>query len=172
MTGSAHRSGLADGLREMMSRFPSGVAIVTSFDEHDRPWGMTCSSLCSATLDPPTLLVCLRAASPTMAAIAHHRMFAVNLLHARAQPAAELFASGTPHRFDLIPWQTPPSRTGPHLVEHAHTTADCAVARTDPVGDHVIVLGHVVTITGRTEQIPLLYGLRRYSSWSQHQAGR
>lgn len=42
---------------------------------------MTCLSLCSVNVDPPTLLVCLRAQSPTLVAILRCGTFATNLLH-------------------------------------------------------------------------------------------
>jgi flavin reductase (DIM6/NTAB) family NADH-FMN oxidoreductase RutF len=157
----------AQGFRTLMSEFPSGVAIVTTTDDEGRPWGMTCSSLCSLSVSPPTLLVCLRAESPTLAALVKRGSFAVNLLHDGARSAAELFASGRPKRFDLLRWQS--GRSGPHLVDAAHAIADCRVSRTEHAGSHVIVLGTVVAVTHQDGHVPLLYGRRRYSSWPEHQ---
>lgn len=153
-----------EGFRVMMGRFPTGVAILTTIDEDGTPRGMTCSSVCSVTMDPPTLLVCLRTGSPTLDAILRTGTFAVNLLHDRAQSVAQLFASGNPDRFDLIEWVDDPTAAGPHLVQDAHTIADCDVARTEQVGDHVIVFGEPHTVTERHGP-PLLYGLRSYHSW-------
>lgn len=154
-------------LRDMMSRFPSGVAVVTTFDRHGAPRGMTCSSLCSATLDPPTLLVCLRADGPTAEAVAAHGRFAVNLLHSHGRSAAELFSSGLAHRFSLVPWERSATGSGPHLPDHAHTAADCSVVQTIPTGAHLIVLGHPTTIVRYSSGPPLLYGLRDYHPWPQ-----
>ncbi|MET0236205.1 MAG: flavin reductase family protein [Kibdelosporangium sp.] len=155
--------------RTMMAGFPTGVGIVTTFDQLGRPWGMTCSSICSVALDPPTLLICLRSASPTLDALLRVSTFAVNLLHDGAQPAAELFASGDPSRFDRIRWQAAPRYGGPHLVDDAHSVADCVVTRSEVVGDHIVVFGEVRRI-GTTSAVsralaPLLYGRRRYASW-------
>ena len=158
-------------LRDMMSRFPSGVAVVTTFDPDGAPRGMTCSSLCSATLDPPTLLVCLRADSPTTAAVTARGSFAVNLLHSGGRGAAELFASGIPHRFTRLSWLRPAVACGPHLPEHAHAVADCRVAQTIPTGSHLIVLGYATTITQYSSVSPLLYGLRDYHPWPQASTG-
>lgn len=154
-------------LRDMMSRFPSGVAVITTFDLHGAPRGMTCSSLCSATLAPPTLLVCLRVDSPTAAAVTTHGQFSVNLLHSHGRAAAELFASGFPHRFTLIRWERPRGGSGPHLPDHAHTVADCEVVQTIPTGGHLIVLGHPTAIVQYSSTPPLLYGLRDYHPWPQ-----
>jgi len=153
------------GFRALMARFPTGVAIVTTMDEQGHPWGMTCSSVCSVALTPPTLLVCLRSGSPTLRATLWRGGFAVNFLHERARPTAELFASGAPDRFDLVPWWLGAEACGPHLTEDALATADCRVAGTSEVGDHVVVLGTAVGITDGLPRLPLLYGLRQYRSW-------
>lgn len=169
MTGSRQPAAnlLADDFRQLMAGFPAGVAVVTAFDLAGRPWGMTCSSLCSVTLSPPTLLVCLRHNSPTRAAVCSRAAFTVNLLHDQAQATAELFASGNPHRFDLVSWCPPEGTGGPHLAGAIHAIADCRVSRLSEVGDHTVIFGEVVRISSRGKPNPLLYGLRRYAGWSR-----
>ncbi len=150
--------------RELMSAFPTGLAVVTAMDRAGRPHGFTCSSLCSVGVAPPTLLICVSHRSATLAVIRDRGRFAVNLLHSNARHAAEVFASGRPERFSALPW-TPTSRLGlPHLVTHAHAIAECAVTQTMAASDHVIVLGEVVAMAHR-QAPPLLYGLRRYAAW-------
>lgn len=151
----------------LMSTFPTGVAVVTSIQLDGKPWGMTCSSVCSVTLEPPTLLVCLRQGSPTLQAILGLSTFAVNLLHRAARRTAELFSSGDPHRFDRVVWHYESSLGGPHLVFDAHAVADCKVTRTLSVGDHTVVFGEVFQVKQHTsgQPTPLLYGLRQYAYW-------
>ncbi|MFE2184737.1 flavin reductase family protein [Streptomyces sp. NPDC059455] len=161
----ARAAATGEGFRAMMRGFPTGVAVVTALDRDNRPWGMTCSSLCSVTLEPPTLLVCLRDGSPTLAAILDRGEFAVNLLHADAQGTAELFASGDRDRFDRVFWQLGGDGAGPHLRDDARAVADCRIRTSYPVGDHVVVLGEVYRVTHGPERRPLLYGLRRYGVW-------
>ncbi|GHE61369.1 hypothetical protein GCM10018785_33030 [Streptomyces longispororuber] len=156
-----------DGFRAMMSRFPTGVCVVTAVDADGQPRGMTCSAVCSVSIDPPTLLVCLRATSPTLDAVLDSGAFAVNLLHEGAQDVAELFASGDPDRFLQTPWERAPESAGPHLIRDAHTVADCGVVLTQRMGDHVTVFGETRRITQRHRQEPLLYGLRQFRSWSR-----
>lgn len=155
--------------RALMSTFPSGVSIVTTSDTGGQPWGMTCSSVCSVAVDPPTLLVCLRAGSPTLAAMERRSTFAVNLLHAGARETADLFASGAPHRFDQVRWTADGEAAGPHLPDDAHAIADCRISRTVRVGDHMVVLGEVFRVRHLARAAegpsPLLYGLREYASW-------
>ncbi|MFG2290995.1 flavin reductase family protein [Streptomyces sp. NPDC048595] len=156
-----------DDFRTMMSGFPTGVCVVATDDYEGQPRGMTCSSVCSVSLDPPILLVCLRDGSPTLESIMKSGMFTVNLLDEGAQEVAELFASGNPDRFLMVPWERAPGAAGPHLIRDAHTVADCDVVLTQRMGDHVTVFGETRRITRRHAQHPLLYGLRQFRSWSR-----
>ncbi|MBO3751126.1 flavin reductase family protein [Streptosporangiaceae bacterium NEAU-GS5] len=152
-------------IRPLMAEFPTGVAVVTAFACPGSPRGMTCTSVVSVTLEPPTVAVCLRTGSPTLDAVVESRQFTLNLLHARAQSTAELFGSGVPDRFSRIPWTAPQGARGPHLVEAAHMIADCVVVGESDVGDHAIVLGQVACFRRAASAAPLLYGRRRYAVW-------
>lgn len=152
-------------IRPFMATFPTGVSVITAMGADGNPWGMTCTSLCSVTLEPPTLLACLRRGSPTLEAVLASGAFALNLLHDGARPTAELFASGAPDRFAQAVWRISVTCKGPHLIEAAHVIADCRVTNTEIVGSHVVVFGEVCQITRKSEALPLLYGFRRYMRW-------
>jgi flavin reductase (DIM6/NTAB) family NADH-FMN oxidoreductase RutF len=156
--------------RTLMAGFPTGVAVVGAFDSLGRPRGMTCTSVCSVSLEPPILLVCIRHGSPTLEAILDRAGFTVNLLHVGAESTARLFASGEPDRFEAVRWYAGPEAGGPHFPDDAHAVADCRVLRTESVGDHTVVFGTVLRISQQRvvpQQAgrPLLYGLRRYEAW-------
>lgn len=152
--------------RELMSNFATSVSVVTALDGDGRPQGMTCSSLASVCLDPPTLLVCLRTGSPTLAAALAGQEFAVNLLHAGARSAAELFAARVPDRFAEVRWK--PSRRGlPWLLDEACASADYRVAGRIPVGDHTVVFGELLDARIDDRSNPLVYGKRQYTAWQQ-----
>ncbi|NUT46715.1 MAG: flavin reductase family protein [Saccharothrix sp.] len=154
----------AAAFRDLMSTFPSGLAVVTATDRDGRPHGFTCTSLCSVGVTPPTLLVCVSDRSGTLAVIRDRGRFAVNLLHSRGRHAAEVFSSGRPERFSALPWE-PTGHLGlPHLVAHAHAVVECVVTGTTAASGHVVVLGEVAAMAHRQEP-PLLYGLRRYATW-------
>ena len=154
----------AADFRALMSGFPTGVGIVTTFGVAGQVHGMTCSSICSVSVDPPTLLICLRDGSPTLAAMLSSETFAVNLLHEDGKPAAELFASGDPDRFDQLTWRT--GISGPHLIDAAHAIADCRLVRHERIGSHIVLFGEVVNVSEPAgSSRPLLYGRRRYATW-------
>lgn len=152
-------------LRPFMARFPSGVSIVTAVDG-DIPWGMTCTSLCSVSLDPPVILVCLRQGSPTLGAILGSGAFSINLLAGDARATASLFASGAPDRFGRVAWYQPYLPGGPHLIADAMAVADCLVTEHKQVGTHAVVFGEVLRVTSLRDAAPLLYGQRQFAVWN------
>jgi flavin reductase (DIM6/NTAB) family NADH-FMN oxidoreductase RutF len=157
-----------DEFRSFMSTFCTGVTIVTAVGRDDRPHGLTCTSLASVTMSPPTLMVCLNTTSGTLGAVRDSGRFAVNLLHERGRRAAEVFSSAAPDRFERIPWQR--GKAGQlWLVEDAFAVAECQVTEAVPVGDHVAVFGEVVTVD-QIEETPLLYGMRRFARWADDTA--
>jgi flavin reductase (DIM6/NTAB) family NADH-FMN oxidoreductase RutF len=157
-------SRMADPFRELMSRFPTGVAVVASVDARGAPSGMTVTSLASVCLNPPTLLVCLRTGSTTLATVQHRGGFAVNLLHARARSTAELFAAPVADRFARVRWRL--SGNGlPWLVDDAAAMADCRLVRQIQVGDHTVVLGEILHLAIERHGPLLLYGMRRFAQW-------
>lgn len=149
--------------RDLMSSFPTGVSVVTTMDS-EGPWGATCSSLSSVTLSPPTLLVCLREQGRTLHAVLACRRFAVNLLHASGRRAATVFSSLHVDKFAEIPWESWHPSGLPFLHRDAFAVAACEVATEIQVGDHRIVIGRVFDMRV-SAGVPLLYGLRHYSSW-------
>jgi flavin reductase (NADH) len=153
-----------EAYRQLMTAFPTGVAVITTIGPDGLPMGMTCSSLSSVTLDPPTLLVCMRSQSPTLAAVSAFGSFGVNLLHARGQHAAQIFSAPLADRFAKVRWRTAPRSGLPWLAEDAFAFAECVVSGRLPVGDHTVVLGEVAAVEQAPDS-PLLYGMRAYSPW-------
>jgi len=154
-------SGSASHFRQFMSCWYTGVSIVTSVDADDRPHGLTCTSLSSVALDPPTLLVCLQTGSGTLAAIRERGAFVVNLLHESGRAAAERFASAQPDRFAHVRWRPAPITGLPWLAQETLAMAECLVTDSAIVGDHVIVFGTVENVVAGPGH-PLLYGSRAF----------
>ncbi|MFF0744462.1 flavin reductase family protein [Streptomyces sp. NPDC004111] len=155
--------GTSHAFRDFMSSYFTGVSIVTAVDPAGRPHGLTCSSLTSVAMDPPTLQVCLADRSGTLAALRAQGTFAVNLLHQGGRGTASVFASTRPDRFERTAWRHTPTHGLPWLHEDAYAVAECEVAETLTIGDHVAVFGrvrHVENGAGR----PLLYGRRGFLS--------
>jgi flavin reductase (DIM6/NTAB) family NADH-FMN oxidoreductase RutF len=155
----------SSSFKALMSTFPSGVTVVTAADGLDSPFGLTCSSMCSVSVDPPLLLVCIWSGSRTLSAIRRGGVFGVNFLHTGGREAAELFSSSVPDRFRHIAWQRTMRSALPYLPAHAHAVAECQVRADVPGGDHSVLIGEVMSIATLAGTPPLLHCQRQYVEW-------
>jgi 3-hydroxy-9,10-secoandrosta-1,3,5(10)-triene-9,17-dione monooxygenase reductase component len=148
----------------IMSAFPTGVAIVTTLDDHGEPKGLTTNAICSVSAEPPLLLVCVDRTSRTLAALRHARRFVVNFMSDGRADLCALFASKAEDKFAGVRWE--PGLGGvPCLTEDALAYAECLTQEEVEAGDHLILIGLVEA--GRPpdpERAPILYYRRAYGS--------
>jgi flavin reductase (DIM6/NTAB) family NADH-FMN oxidoreductase RutF len=146
MSGAApERAG--DAYRLAMREFTSGVALVTT-GSGDQRTGCTATSLCSLSLDPPSLIVCIAMTSLTLAALRASRTFGVNILTGAQEKLADRFAgrggvSGAA-RFAGADWMT--LVTGAPLLCGALACIDCNVEELLERHTHAIVIGRVAAV--------------------------
>src|ERR1700757_3558774 len=69
------------------------VDIITSAHAGHR-YGMTATAVCSATADPPTVLVCINKLATTHNAVAKSKVFCVNVLRAEDWQLSTAFSGG------------------------------------------------------------------------------
>lgn len=153
----------ADTFRETLSFLPGGVTVVTAREPDGSPAGLTATAVCSVSLRPPLVLVCVEDGSSTRAAIAREGSFAVNLLDEEQAPMARRFAGGRTDKFDDVPWAT--AETGAPVLEAAVGYVDCRVdQRLDEAGDHEIFIGEVLAaeVFRPGARNPLVYYLGEY----------
>lgn len=148
-------------LRSAMSRFATGVTVVTTCDAEGDPVGTTATAVTSLSLAPPLVLVCLARTSNTLAALQGRGAFAVNVL--AEQHAALALAFARPGAADgWGPHAPAAGPTGSPFVPDAMAVLDCELHDVLHGGDHAIVVGRVVaTETAEDERAPLLSFRRR-----------
>jgi flavin reductase (NADH) len=152
--------------RRIMSAVPTGVAVVTSFDTAGTPRGLTCSALCSVSVDPPLLLLCVNSGCGSLRAIRASNGFVVNFLRAGRDSISQLFASPSPDKFARVRWRRSASTGLPWLTEDTIAHADCRLVSDIEAGDHCILIGVLVSGSAPPPAVqPLLYWQRRYASW-------
>jgi 3-hydroxy-9,10-secoandrosta-1,3,5(10)-triene-9,17-dione monooxygenase reductase component len=151
---------------QIMSAFPTGVAIVTAVDPDGEPRGLTTNSVASVSGNPPMLLVCVDKASRTLPALLAARRFAVNFVSTGRHDLVAAFASKAEDKFVGVAWR--PGETGaPVLVEDALAWAECEIAQEIEAGDHWIIVGRVVAgQPPAPEAVPLVYFRRSYGQFS------
>lgn len=140
--------------RQLLGRFATGVAVVTTLAPGGAAVGMTASSLASVSLEPPLVSVCIDHAAEIHRAILAAPAFVINVLEESQEAISRRFAGEHPDRFDGIGYRT--GERGLAWLEDAHAWIECERHTLVEAGDHTIVIGRVVggeTGDGR----PLLY---------------
>lgn len=156
--------------RFVMGSFASGVTVVTTVDEHGRPRGLTCSAVCSVSLDPPLLAVGVSNRSGTLAAIATNGYFGVNILSIQGRSVSQLFASGAGDKFERVRWE-PGEVAGMPLFAATVAHAECEVQQTVLAGDHTLLVGRVVGGGWKDDRAPLAYCRGGYARLLKEECG-
>jgi flavin reductase (DIM6/NTAB) family NADH-FMN oxidoreductase RutF len=148
--------------KEAMRQTASGVAVIATDGPAGRA-GATVSSLCSLSMDPPSVLVCIHAESRALPPLLENSRFTANILSHGQERVADVFAGLVPElrerRFSEGAWGDLPS--GLPGLEGALCCFECRVASVFRFGSHQIVAGEVFGLKqGATS--PLIFSDRRY----------
>jgi flavin reductase (DIM6/NTAB) family NADH-FMN oxidoreductase RutF len=147
---SAARAAFITAMRSVAA----SVCVVTTNGTEGRR-GATVSAFCSVSADPPTILVCLNAASQIAKVVAAHGVFNVNILRTDQTDVANRFAgvddAVVVDRFDGIACSAAvqPEITGAMVL-------CCHTANVVAAGSHQIFIAEVTDIKGEFAP-PLAY---------------
>lgn len=141
--------------RELLGRFASGVAVLTTRTPDGSVAGMTASSVSSVSLDPPLLSVCVDLSAEIHQPLFDVGMFVINILADDQEELSRRFAAKGTDRFAGVGYRT--VEAGLPVLNGTVAHIECRVQHTFPAGDHSIVVGRVVG--GRVEERrrPLIY---------------
>jgi len=163
-------AGSPEALRHVMGHFASGVTIVTALRDGVRH-GMTATAVCSVSLEPPLVLVCVSKQSRFHAAISEAEAWCMSLLAADQEPLARHFSNRGRDlltQFDHVPHQ-PAEVSGAPRLDGALAWLECTTYAQHDGGDHTIVVGQVVRASGwaphdeQNSPTPLTYYRGTYS---------
>ncbi|WP_050419144.1 flavin reductase family protein [Bradyrhizobium tropiciagri] len=127
--------------RNALGTFATGVTIVTAMSAEGRPYGITCNSFASVSLNPPLVLWSLGMFSQGLPIFQNASHFTVNVLDASQQTLAMQFAKSSGDKFAGVSW-TPGLGNAPVLADVV-ANFQCRAANRYYGGDHVIFLGAV-----------------------------
>jgi flavin reductase (DIM6/NTAB) family NADH-FMN oxidoreductase RutF len=148
-----------------MQRLAGHVTVVTTSDGTVRR-GLTATSVCSLTAEPPALVVCVNKETWVGSVLPASNRFCVNVLARHHQELAEVFAGMREvcgeDRFAYGRWRT--AATGAPVLEDALAAFDCTVDQVVERSSHLLVIGAVrQVIVGDTADRPLVYVARRFA---------
>jgi flavin reductase (DIM6/NTAB) family NADH-FMN oxidoreductase RutF len=129
-------------LRQVLSRYPTGVTVVGTRHVPDGVCGLTVNAFTSVSLEPPMVLVCVDRSSNTHGCIEASGEFSVNVLAAGQAPIAVRFAQKREDKFDGVPYTV--SEGGMPLIDGASAWVEARVEAAFDGGDHTIFLAHVL----------------------------
>lgn len=140
--------------KEAMGNYPTGVTVVTAFDEKQQPIGLTVNSFASVSLDPLLILWSIDKKVFTYDTFTKIDKFAVNILAGDQKETALLFATRDADRFGNSEWHK--SEFGLPIIEGTLASLQCKTFQAVEAGDHTILIGEVMDIQVENKN-PLLY---------------
>jgi flavin reductase (DIM6/NTAB) family NADH-FMN oxidoreductase RutF len=157
---TAHAAGVPApvSLREAMSRFATGVIVLTVGGQHIH--GMTANAFSAVSLEPPLVLCCVARNAVMHEALSRARRFAVSIMGADQEDIARYFADksrpiGTA-QFDSVDWRPGPHTRAP-LLSNALAWLECELCESYDSGDHSIFTGSVLDCVRGSGQGGLLF---------------
>lgn len=145
---------------DAMSRLVSGLAVITTRQAGGRPCGLLVSSICSYSVDPPSVLVVVDHASRCREPLMRCAEFGVHVLGSTEERTARTFASRGADKFADVGWEwdgaVPRLRAAPIYLR-------CTTSVVFDHGDHTVLIGEVVR-TEVAEGEPLVF-YRRLFDW-------
>jgi flavin reductase (DIM6/NTAB) family NADH-FMN oxidoreductase RutF len=143
-----------DEFRAALSRFPSGITVVTSIDRSGAFHGITVSAFCSVSLWPPLVLVCIEKTTGSHDALEASGLFVVNILAAGQDELSERFSLPASDKFDGVSFQR--GLGGVPVLDDALVNLECRLQNAFDGGDHTIFVGEVDSVSVRDGN-PLVY---------------
>ncbi|QOZ08388.1 flavin reductase family protein [Bradyrhizobium sp. CCBAU 51765] len=140
--------------RNALGTYATGVTIITAAAPDGKPYGLTCNSFASVSLNPPLVLWSLVVYSSSLTIFQNASHFTVNVLGASQQALANKFAKSSDDKFTGVDW-APGLGNAPVLTESV-ANFQCRSVNRYYGGDHVIFLGAVEAYTYNAKE-PLLF---------------
>ncbi len=149
--------------RSVMRELTAAVSVVTTGEGKDRR-GLTVTALCSLSVEPPSLIVCINKAAETHRAIVQYGSFCVNVVAAEHRILADCFAGRTERRglerFSEGDWTT--LVTGAPALADAIAVLDCDVIGRFDQDTHTVFIGGVRGARSDPNRPGLIYRAGEY----------
>jgi flavin reductase (DIM6/NTAB) family NADH-FMN oxidoreductase RutF len=154
-----------DQFKQTLSCWASGVTVITTRRE-DGIHGMTASSFCSLSLDPPLIMIAVAKKNRTHEKIEEQRAFGVTILNSDQEDISSRaagFQGDEGNHLTDVPYHQ--EVTGAPILDNSLAWLDCSLHASYDGGDHTIFVGKVEA-TGVNEGEPLLWYSRGYKKLS------
>ena len=141
-------------LRNVLSKFATGVTVVSTIDCDGKPIGMTANSFTSVSLDPPLVLWSIGINQPSYNAFLKAKGYSVNILSKDQKDICDLFSSPVENKFSDIDYTL--TDNGFPIIQKSLAWFDCLKWNNYPGGDHQILVGEIKNFYA-DENDPLIF---------------
>jgi len=135
---------MPEQFKDAMRMLAGAVTIITT-GRGQQAAGLTATAVCSLSMEPPRLLICVNRFGSTYATLAESGLFCVNVLSAEQEPLAMAFAGRTGKagvdKFAAEEWDHAQGSAPRHRA--ALAAVRCKVHSITLVDTHAIVIGDV-----------------------------
>ena len=141
-------------LRNVLSKFATGVTVVSTIDCDGKPIGMTANSFTSVPLDPPLVLWSIGINQPSYDAFLKAKGYSVSILSKDQKDICDLFSSPIENKFSDIDYTL--TDNGFPIIQKSLAWFDCLKWNNYPGGDHQILVGEIKNFYA-DENDPLIF---------------
>lgn len=161
MESACDKGGSLDqrALRNALSRFATGVTVVTTRTASGKLEGITVNAFAALSLDPPLVLWSIRRAAPSLDSFVEAGCFAINVLEAEQHELAHHFSTPCADKFAANPHAA--GQRGCPLLAESLAIFQCETTQIVEGGDHLIFIGRVMDAAYRAGE-PLIFSGGEY----------
>ena len=156
-----------DTFKELMKRFASGVTLIT-FDDDGKYSGLTVSSFCSLSMNPPLILICIDKNIHSHNSLKIGASFGVNICTSEQGKLAWDFANSNVDKNELIlSLNHKITNNKVPLSDDCLASMECTIKEAYEGGDHTIFVGQIESGDFNDKADPLVYyksGLGNFKS--------
>ena len=146
-----------DTFKELMKRFASGVTLIT-FENGGKYSGLTVSSFCSLSMNPPLILICIDKKIPSHNSLENGSSFGVNICNSEQGKLAWDFANSNVDKNELIlSLNHKVTENKVPLLTDCLASMECTIKEAYEGGDHTIFIGQIEQGNFNEESEPLIY---------------
>ncbi|MCI0350585.1 MAG: flavin reductase family protein, partial [Acidobacteriales bacterium] len=126
------------------AKYTTGITVTAVLGQDGCPHGLTANSFTSVSLEPPLVLVCIDMRARILQHFLENPYFGISVLTEEQREVSRCFASNRQDRFGAVEWFQ--GTRGVPLIEGALSTFECARKQTVEAGDHMILIGEVLSV--------------------------
>ncbi|GGM98286.1 flavin reductase [Terrabacter tumescens] len=131
-------------LRRLLSRWTTGVAVITTVGRDGLPLGKAVNSFHSVSLDPPLVGWCVDVRSTRYDEWVEAPGYVVHVVSEGQADLVKRFARSGGDKFDGLDWE--PGPFGMPLISEASVRLECQMWKQVEAGDHTYLIAEVIEV--------------------------